>query len=316
MSRIYPAGQAANAEFAFHTWLTLYMQAYTKAKPKLRAMGLLEDARSSTKKYHITLPPVALGKEVEEIDGNEWVTSGIQLAEITGTCVKQGPMGLHFTEEDLLEDKIPAANARSEALARAAAYFEDRKGTKALENGVTTTTGHDNKLIFATDHPIDPVAGGSTQSNKHTLALTTDNCHDVANHFVTFQAENGDPFYGDIDSELELALIVPSALKSTGEKILDRQFIGEAGAGVSNVAYKIAEMVVLPRLTDNLRWYMAVRNLPRKLITRVVFMERVRRMLGPGSDLWESKQIMKIFEYERTDYRISDYRLVQTSKPV
>ena len=65
MSRVYPAGQRAEAEYAYHSWLTLYNGAYQGAKPVMRKMGLLEGVTTRTKNYHIPIPPVALGEDVE-----------------------------------------------------------------------------------------------------------------------------------------------------------------------------------------------------------------------------------------------------------
>ena len=47
--------------------------------------------------------------------------------------------------------------------------------------------------------------------------------------------------------------------------------------------------------------------------TTTVHFEDVK--LGPESDLWKSKQLMKLYSYEKTHYRLVDWRLIATSKP-
>jgi len=313
MSRVYPSGQRADAEFAYHTWLTLYNGAYAAAKPIMRKLGLLEATTTRTKSYHVTIPPVALGEEVEETtDGNDWPTSGIQGSEVKGTIKKQGPKGLHLTEDDLMEDVIGAANARVQALGRAKAFWEDRKGTATLQGGLTQI-GADNKAIYAADHPWDAITTKGVQSNTYGEGLNPDGLHKVCAGFADVRAENGDPFFGD-DAELEFVLAVPAALKADAEKATGREFVGEAGAGVSNVAYRMARLAVLPRLTDPTRWFVAVTNMTRKAVLKVEFraMQDFRR--GPESDLWKSKQVMTLTCNEKSDYLIPDWRLVATSK--
>lgn len=314
MPRFFPAGQSANAEFAFHSWLSLYQEGYDSARPILMSSGLMEEATTATKQYHVPVPPLSLGDVVEEIDGNEWPASFVQGAEVTGVTVKHGPKGLIITEDDLREDRIGMVNANVRAMGRAVRLFGDKKGAQALESGVTTTTGFDGKLIFAADHPRDPVKAVGAQSNVFALPLTPDNLLAVISNFPKLQAENKDPVFSGMD--LSYSLIVPPALQIDAEKTVERTMIGDAaGASVNNVAYKRARLVVLPQLTDATRWYVAIDNLARKPLLRVVFkdMEQVRQ--GPESDLWKAKQLMKISNYEKTHYRLVDWRLVATSKP-
>lgn len=313
MSRVYPAGQRADAEFAYHTWLTLFNNAQVGAKPIMRKEGLMESVSTRTKAYHIPIPPLSLGGDVEEKeDGNEWPSSGIEGGEIKGATKKRGPLGAHFTEDDLIEDVIGAANARAMALGRARMYFEDRMGTKAID-AAWTQLGSDNKAILAVDHPVDRVGGTGAQINLFTGPITPDNVHKMAAAFSTFRAENGDPVYGDA-SELELVLWHPPALRADAEKATGREIVGEAGAGVTNMAYKIARPVCLPRLTSARRWGLAVVNANRKLVLQVVHRSMQDFRLGPESDLWKQRQVMKIYCNEKTDYVIPDWRVIVGSE--
>lgn len=313
MPRFYPAGQAANAEFAFHTWLSLYQQAFNSVSPVLPGSGLMEESGTPTKNYHVSVPPLSLGDTVVEIDGNEWPASAVQQYEVTGLTVKNGPKGLFMTEDDLLEDRIGVVNANVEALGRAKRLFSDKMGAAALVAGLTAT-GFDNQTIFSTTHSRDPIAGAGTQSNLYTLALTPDNLLTVMQGFLSLVGENGDPiFSGGVMPEF--TLIHPVALKSDAEKIVDRMMITDAVGSVSNIAYKRCKTVCLPQLSDASRWYLAVNNLARKPILRVVFKDMTDVKMGPESDLWKSKQMMKLYSYEKSHYRLVDWRLIATSKP-
>lgn len=311
MARFYPAGQSANAEFAFHSWLTLYMQAYGSAEPILMREGLMEEVPTATKAYHVPVPPLSLGDAIEKEDGNDWEASFMQSSEVTGTTVKQGPKGLQFTEDDLREDKLPIANANVTAWGRAVRLFSDKKGAAALEAGLTAT-GFDNQTIFATTHAKDPVKGASTNVNKYDLGLTPSNLNKVCGGFYTLQAENKDPIFQSDD--LQFSLVVPTQLKPVAEEALDRQYITDSVGTVSNIAYKKAKLVVLPQLTDASRWYVAINNLARKPILRVVFRPMQMFKLGPESDLWKSKQLMKMYANEKTQHQLVDWRLIATSK--
>jgi hypothetical protein len=312
MSRFYPAGQAANAEFAFHTWLGLYQDGYDAAKPILTGSGLLEESNTSGKNYHVSVPPLSLGDVVEEIDGNEWPASFIQQMEVTGAVIKHGPKGLTMTEDDLREDRIGTVNANVRALGRAKRLFADKKGAQALERGLTDT-GFDTRPIFAANHFLDPVAAKGSQSNLFSLPLTPDNLLAVLSNFSKLQAENKDPVFVGMD--LSYSLVVPTALQTDGEKVVDRMMITDTVGSVTNIAYKRAKLVVLPQLTDATRWYVAIDSLARKPLLRVVFQDMTDVRLGPESDLWKSKQMMKLYSYEKSHYRLVDWRLVATSKP-
>lgn len=313
MPRFYPAGQQTNAEFAFHTWLSLYNQAFNSISPVLMGSGLMEQRSTPTKNYHVPVSPLSLGDTVVEIDGNEWPASFVQSTEVTGVTVKRGPKGLQMTEDDLLEDQIGVVNANVEAMGRAKRLFSDKLGAAALEAGLTAT-GFDNQTIFATTHSRDPIAGAGTQSNLHTLALTPDNLLTVLQGFESLVAENGDPIFSGGQMP-EFTLVHPVALKTDAEKVVDRMLITDAVGSVTNIAYKRVKTVCLPQLTDTSRWYVAINNLARKPILRVVFKEMADVKMGPESDLWKSKQMMKLFSYEKSHYRLVDWRLVATSKP-
>lgn len=324
-NRTYPAGQATGAEYAFHQWMTLYYDAYmTTASPQLRTMGLLEEAPTPGRNYHVSIPPLGTGDTVEQEDGQEWPAAFMQGAEVVGKVRKRGPRGLNFTEDDLLEDKLPLANANVTALGRAEKLFEDKEAARAMEAAIAGTdpvtklpiVGHDNQPIFSAAHPIDPVKGNGTQTNLFTLALTPDNLLTVISNFRSLKTESNDPIFTE---EAGFCLVVPPSQMANAEKCLDRQIIAEAvgsnaAGSVTNLMYKRAGLCVLPQLTDTGRWYVAINNMMRKPILRVVFRSLLRFQLGPESDEWKKRQMMKIYSNEKTDYRLVDWRLIAASK--
>lgn len=326
-NRIYPAGQAAQAEFAFHQWMTLYYDAYMNAaSPQLRAMKLLEEAATPGRNYHVSIPPLGTGDTVEQEDGQDWPAAFMQGAEVVGKVRKRGPRGLIFSEDDLLEDKLPLANANVTALGRSEKLFEDKEAARHLEDAVAgndrvtgaAIVGHDNQPIFSAAHPIDPVkgAGSGLQTNTFALKLTPDNVLAIISNFRALKTESNDPIFTE---EAGFCLLAPPALQSDAEKCLDREIISEAvganaAGSVTNLMYKRAGLCILPQLTDPQRWYIAINNMMRKPFLRVVFRSLQRYQLGPESDLWKTKQMMKIYSNEKTDYRIVDWRLIATSK--
>jgi hypothetical protein len=315
-NRRYPAGQSVDAEYAFHHWMTLYMMGYDSVEPQLKRAGIMEEAPTPGKNYHVPIPPLGTGEDVELEDGQEW-PAGFQVSgEVKGAVVKKGPKGLVFTEDDLLETNLPTVSANVMALGRSEKLYEDKRGARALEAGLTVT-GVDNVPIISTQHLQDPRDTNSPkQVNSYNLALSPDAVLQVAAGFRKLKTESGDPVFGE---DTKFTLMVPPSLQPDAEKTLDRQIVGEAlgvaGAGVTNVAYKKAALLVVPQLTDATRWWMVVNNMARKAILKVTFRAMQRFQLGPESDLWKSKQMMKIFSNEKTDYRLVDYRLVASSKP-
>lgn len=319
MTRMYPSGQAASAEYAFHTWLMSYMTGFGEVNPVLAAAGLMETSSTPTRKYHVPIPPLGISDIVdgdEAEDGKEWPAKGIQSSEIEGACRPRGIAGLEMTEDDLLETKVPVVSANMTALGRQEKLFEDKMGARALELGVTTTTASDGKLIFAVDHYIDPVAKTGKQSNSYKGGISPDKILEIIAGFRALKTEGGDPVYPE---EAQFSLVVPPALQPDAERSLDREYVAEAvgaaaAASVKNVSYKRAGLVILPQLVDPQRWFVAATNLPRKAIARILFRALMRFQLGPESDLWKSKRKMKVYANEKSDYRLVDWRLIATSK--
>ena len=66
-NRRYPAGQSVDAEYAFHHWLTLYMQALGSVEPQLKRAGIMEEAPTPGKNYHVPLPPLGTPMTREEL---------------------------------------------------------------------------------------------------------------------------------------------------------------------------------------------------------------------------------------------------------
>lgn len=325
-NRFYPAGQSASAEFAFHHWITAYMEAFLSVKPIMRAAGLMEEFPTPGKNYHVHVPRLGLSRPIFQDDGQDWPTSRVQGSEVTGVCTKRGPEGILFDEDDLLETQIPIVTANVSALGRTESLFEDGECARALEDAVAgksrapgnaPITGFDNKPIFAPDHPTDPVSGKGKQSNVYNLDLTADAVLQIIQGFRSYVTESGDPVFQE---EPQFSLVYPPNLQAQAEKALDREYIAEivpgstTAASVSNTAYKRLKPVCVPQLSDVTRWYVAVNNMARKPLARVIFRAMRRFQLGPESDLWKSKQQMKIYSNEKTDCRVVDYRLIATSK--
>lgn len=328
MARQFPVGQAKDLAYAWHFWITEYMSGVEAAKPILRTAGILETLTTPVPNYHIPLPPLGVGGIHVGDDRQPWPTVDPQVYEISGRVAKMGPLGLTMTEEDTYEAQVKSIGASMVALGRAETLFEDTMSATVMEASSSpeikikdrkySLVGADGVPIFSRQHQFDPVRkSGPPVSNTHPFPLTPDNALAVKTQFATMRDESGNPIFAD--EVLEVALIGPSALEGDIEKTVERMYIAEvSGAtagGVSNVMYKKAKPVVLPQLRDPTRWFMTVINRPRKPIAQISMRPMQRRLIGPGSDLYELTQEMRTFAYERAFYRLVDWRMWQTSAP-
>jgi hypothetical protein len=329
MSRVVPSERHIDEQYAWTSWLTAYENGLKQVKPKCRSAGILGDLPTATPNFRIPIPPLGSGQDTEGEDGNDWMTDDPRVYFVSGLAFKQGLRGLRFRELDLYENYVAARRMNAIAYGRSEVLWEDRKVAECLElgfkpsvrvkEGIRELTVMDGKPVFAKDHPFDPINDPSGDKGSYTntfdLALTPDNFLKVRDNFYSIKDEIGNQIFDDDD--VKFVLVVPPFLKSDAQKVLDRERISDVqtfGSSVDNIAYKQAQLLVLPQLKDRLRWYVLVVNQTIEPVVRIGLKPMTRIEIGPNSDLWKRKQLMKWFSYERADYRIVDARLVATSR--
>ena len=324
-----------DAEYAWVTWITAFQTGMASAKPVLRNAGILGDQPTTTENYRIPLPPLGVGDDEEGTDGNEWGVVAPQTYQVEGLVRKIGPKGLKFVENDLYENRVSAISMNMVAQGNTLGMWEDRQvahtvlgesGFKTEERtkaGIRKLTCSDGEPLFSRKHRYNPlyqdkVPSGDSNltSNIWDLPLTPDALLEIEAWFGSIKDEVGNPVFGN--TELKLALVVPTRLKSDANKAVKRRLVGEyqggGGAAVDNVAFDIAEPIVLAQLRDPARWYVVVTNMAIKPVYRIGLKAMTPKEVGPGSDTWELKQVMKRWYYERADYRAFEWRLWATSK--
>lgn len=330
MARVVPNGKQVDEQYAWTSWLLAYENGLKEVKAQCRAAGILGDMSTGTPDFKIPLPPLGSGEDVTGADGNEWLTNDPRTYFISGLAYKQGMKGLRFRERDLFENYVQARRMNAMAYGRTEVLYEDRRTAECLqlgfeqnvmtEEGIADLRGPDDRPIFGVMHPFDFIkkqtGRGHEFANTFPLALTPDNVLHIRDNFAGILDEVGNPVFSDM--ELEFVLIFPAKLKTDAEKCLNREFIGEfqsfGGASVNNIAYKMARPLCLRQLRDPSRWYLVIINQPMRPVIRVGLQPFKRIEIGPNSDMWRTKQIMKWFSYERATYRMVDPRLVATSK--
>lgn len=149
---------------------------------------------------------------------------------------------------DIKDDQTGKYGPLARSIGESAAMFPDEKifGT-LLPNGFTELC-YDGQYFFDTDHPIGDT--GSTQSNKLATDLDATQFAAARTLLEKMQDDNGRPV---LNQNPELILVVPPALRSTAEGILEVQFLA---SGATNTNYKAAKIVVSGWITDEDSWFL------------------------------------------------------------
>ena len=317
-----PGQFEVDPEVAWDSWNLDYFTGYDEADPVMRKNGLIRDAVTRGRRYHLPVPALGLGAPVRGEDGNEWPEVDPQSYEVQGRVDKLGPRAVAANEEDFFEVQVPQMQAMFEALGRDEKLHEDQRGAESLElgfeknvqiNGKTfDKRGWDLQPIFSDKHYTDAIRKTPGIPNAHALRLSPDNALSLWSLFFKIVDESGNGFL-PMDRTKFLLVVNPQRM-GDAEKTCLRVDVPELGAAVRNPFYQKATPLAIPQLKDPDRWYLIAVVRGRAPIARVVLQQMTRRELGPDSDLWLNKQRMKRYAYERADYRMPDHRYLMTSK--
>lgn len=158
------------------------------------------------------------------------------------------------------DDSLGVYNPALDMLGQQAALWPDDLVLAALKAGATSIC-HDGQYFFDTDHAAGP---GKTQSNKFTLALTSDNFASVRTAMRSFVGEDG----RNLGVQPNL-LVVPPALEMTARAILMNEKLAN---GADNPTRGMAELLVVNDLAGaDTTWYLLDVSKP---IKPLIFQQR------------------------------------------
>lgn len=195
-----------------------------------------------------------------------WLGSLPRMREMKGERIPKKLKEYSYTLENIeFEDSIEVKTADIKddqtgkygpivrSIGEAARMFPDEKiFGELLPNGFTELA-YDGQFFFDTDHPIGDT--GNTQSNKLTTDFDSAGTQfDAARLLLEkMQDDNGRPTF---NQNMDLLLVVPPALRSTAESVLEVQYLA---SGASNPRYKTAEILVSSWITDEDSWFLVNR---------------------------------------------------------
>jgi phage major head subunit gpT-like protein len=165
--------------------------------------------------------------------------------------------GLQFRRQDIDDQKSAILDMRVRQLSGVAGGHVNKLLTQFITNGATSGyNSYDAVSYFNSTHPVRSQESGTQSNNVSTTgtttsALTTDLSSAIAK-LQNFEAENGDPFWGDVTPQLYV--MCPPALSHNFREVLNAAFISQT----ENVYRGVAELIVNPRLTATSAsvWYL------------------------------------------------------------
>lgn len=156
--------------------------------------------------------------------------------------------------DDNLGIYAPISQAHGEACAK----HPDELLVNLLENGHALEC-FDGQNFFDTDHPVNPKdASFGVYQNYWSSgkALSQANFEFAMNAMAAFKGEQGKKLRcrGSL-------LVVPQALEMTGRRILKQKLAiesnsADSAAGVDNLTFGMADLLVIPELTSDTAWYL------------------------------------------------------------
>lgn len=239
------------------------------------------DSKGSSEVYHV---PDAIGPMREWIGDRIIENLGRQTLELKNLTFEK-TVGVRV--EDFEDDRLGGYDVQFTMLGAQARLHPDELWVTALEGGFSKT-GYDGVSFYSTSHPTDKA--GTTWSNKGTAALDSDAFEDgvkTMRKVKNSAGQNVDPLsFGG-----ELHLVVPPALESTALRIVGAKTVSTGG---DNVNYNRAKVVVNPRLTSDIAWYLAVGNGPaRPFIVQTRRKPKLTMITAPDSeDVFHKNRIL------------------------
>lgn len=161
---------------------------------------------------------------------------------------KEFEASIEVDHADLKDDQTGQYGILARSIGEAAKTYPDELVFADLLPNAFTNLCYDGQFFFDTDHPIGET--GNTQSNKGTAALDSTSFGVARAALRTMQDDFGRP---TLNNNMDLLLIVPPALESTAQTILEAQY---GSGGATNVYFGNARILVANWLTDTNNWFL------------------------------------------------------------
>ena len=182
---------------------------------------------------------------------------------------KDYELTMELDRNTIQDDRVGLFNPTVDMMGQQAAFWPDDLVVAAMQAGATSLN-YDGQYFFDDDHPINmDDANSSTQSNKLTLALSSDNYATARAAMMAYKGADGRPL-----QILPNLLVVPPALEKVGRLILNADMIATQvtltgptyGAAMqTNVLKGTAELLVVPQLANEATtWYLLDTSKPIK----------------------------------------------------
>lgn len=172
-----------------------------------------------------------------------------KLAEYSYTIVnKEFEASIEVDHADLKDEQTGQYGVLARSIGEAAKSYPDELVFQTLIPNGDSTLCYDGQYFFDTDHPIGEL--GTTQSNKLTSALDATAFNTARSMLRTMQDDFGRPSF---NNNADLLLVVPPALESTAQTILEADF---NSSGATNIYKGNARILVCNWLTDTNNWYL------------------------------------------------------------
>jgi len=189
------------------------------------------------------------------------------------------------------DDRLGHFNAQAQMLGVEAARHPDELLSTLLSNGFSSTNTIYGVAFFSNSQPT--ADGANNRDNLVTGALSAAKFEECYQLLEGMKAFNGKPIH-PIGLGAGVDLIVPPALRSTAELILEAQQTNDGTASISNTNRGKARVVVNPWLSTATEYYLAVRGAP---MAPFIFQNRRAHRLvvinqPTSEDLFYRKQIV------------------------
>lgn len=191
---------------------------------------------------------------------------------------KKWELTVTIPEDDFEDDSLGLYNSQFRTMGSLASLHPDKLFAEALEAGFDED-GFDEVPFFATTHPSD--GGLADQSNKGVAALDATAFVAGVTNLRKRKNRKGEPI-DVVNMGGRLYLCVPPDLESTADGIVN---VANLTGGASNPNYKKAEVIVMPRLTSTVKWYLMVGGGPlRPFINQMRRKPRLVIKDGPSDE--------------------------------
>lgn len=240
-----PTINSANIEAASTGYRALFNMGFEQATTQHGPFCQEVPSTFTKEEYHL---PSALGQM------REWVGDRV-IEDLARNAItmrnKTFEKTVAVTEEDFEDDNLGLYNDQFKALGVLAAAHPDVLFAEALEAGFTAN-GYDGVAFFSDAHPTSK--SGVTWSNKTTKALDAEAFEKAYAELLSVKNDAGEPLdvmaFGG-----KVYLVVPPALQSAAEKIVNAQFLA---GGETNTNFGKAVVMVNRRLTSDVKWYLII----------------------------------------------------------